>query len=97
MTRALKDTFRPLFEMITQIQSVEECEALFDDLCTIREMKDLAQRYEVARLLDQGMNYQEIAAQTGVSSTTISRVRRCLDYGSGGYRMMLERMKERET
>ena len=90
-------SFEPLFETIVQLQSVEECSAFFEDLCTIRELKDISQRLGVAQLLDAGFNYQEVAAKTGVSSTTISRVKRCLEYGSGGYRTVLDRMKEKET
>ena len=96
MTNPHMASFEPLFDTIVHLQSVEECAAFFEDLCTIRELKDISQRLEVAQLLDAGFNYQEVAAKTGVSSTTISRVKRCLEYGSGGYRTVLDRMKENE-
>ena len=87
-------SFDRLFEAILTLHSVEECSAFFEDLCTIKELKDISQRLEVARLLDKDMNYQEVANRTGVSSTTISRVKRCLEYGSGGYRIVLDRTEE---
>lgn len=85
-----------LFEAILQLQSAEDCYRFFEDVCTINEVQDMAQRFDVARLLDQGMNYQQIAAQVGVSTATISRVSRCLNYGSGGYRDAIARQKEAE-
>ena len=90
------ESFDRMFEAVLKLRSVEECYAFFEDICTIRELKDISQRLDVAVLLDRGLNYQEVAAQTGVSSTTISRVKRCLEYGSGGYRKVLDRMKENE-
>ena len=85
-----------LFETVLKLETVEECYSFFEDLCTIRELKDLSQRLEVACLLAEGLNYHEIAEQTGVSSTTISRVKRCLDYGSGGYTCAISRMEKKE-
>lgn len=83
-----------LYETLLRLENVDECRRLFEDLCTIKELKDMAQRLEVARLLDDGMKYQEVAARTGVSSATISRVNRCLNYGSGGYRQAIDKMKK---
>ncbi len=80
-----------LFRAILTLESVEECRAFFDDLCTIKEIQDLSQRFAVAALLDQKKNYQEISKATGASTATISRVNRCLHYGSGGYRTALHR------
>jgi len=88
------ETLDQLISAIAKLNTVEECSAFLEDLCTIRELKDLSQRLNVARLLDQGKNYQEVAAETGVSSTTISRVKRCLEYGSGGYRLALDKMEK---
>ncbi len=82
-----------LFETILHLETAEECYAFFEDLCTIKEMKDLSSRLEVAFLLDRGMNYQQIADSTGVSTATISRVKKCLEYGSGGYRNAINREK----
>lgn len=83
-----------LFKSILALGSVEECYQYFEDLCTIREVRDLSQRLEVARLLDQGSSYQRAGEATGASSATIGRVKKCLDYGTGGYRMILERIEK---
>ena len=79
-----------LFKVISEIGTVEECYAFFEDLCTIKEIQDMAQRLETAILLSKGENYQNISAKVGVSSATISRVNRCLNYGSGGYKAAIE-------
>ena len=83
-----------LFQAISQLENAEECRKFFDDLCTVKELLDLAQRLDVAILLDQGVNYQTISQQVGVSTATISRVSRCLNYGSGGYRVVLDKLEE---
>lgn len=80
-----------LFHAILNLESVEECAAFFDDLCTIKELQDLAQRWEVATLLNKKKNYQEISKATGASTATISRVNKCLVYGRGGYRAILQK------
>jgi TrpR-related protein YerC/YecD len=81
-----------LFRAVLQLRTVEECYRFFEDLCTIGEIKALAQRFAVARMLDQGKTYEEIAARTGASSATISRVRRYLTYGADGYALVLKRL-----
>ena len=91
MDRVSSESLDRLYRVILALQSVEECYDFFEDLCTIKELKDLSQRLEVAFLLDRGMSYQQVAAQTGVSSATICRVKKCLDYGSGGYRRAIDR------
>ena len=83
-----------LFQAILALESVEECYSFFEDVCTINELRDMAQRLEVALLLDEGCNYQQIAAKTNVSTATISRVSRCLNYGNGGYRAAIEKLKQ---
>ncbi len=83
-----------LFEAILRLSSLDECYALFEDLCTVREIRDLSQRYEVAVMLGEGKSYQEIAGKTGASTATICRVNKCLMYGSGGYRRALEGEKK---
>ena len=75
-----------LFKVISKLNSVEECYSFFEDLCTIKEIQDMAQRLETAILLSEGENYQDVSLKVGVSSATISRVNRCLNYGSGGYK-----------
>ncbi len=81
------------YEAVLQIDSVEECRAFFEDICTIKEMQSMFQRLRVACLLDAGSNYVEVSEATGASSATISRVSRCLNYG-GGYRTALENLKK---
>lgn len=82
-----------LFRAIALLQSDRECEAFFEDVCTVKELQAMAQRLEVARQLTAGKNYNAVCADTGASSATISRVNRCLQYGGGGYRTVLERME----
>ena len=82
-----------LFRAVLQLRTVEECYRFFEDVCTIGEVKALAQRFAVARMLDQGKTYEEIADRTGASSATISRVRRFLSYGADGYTLVLDRLK----
>ena len=79
-----------LFKAILTLESVEDCYAFFEDLCTIREMRDLSQRYAVAEMLRNGLSYQVISQATGASTATICRVNKCLLYGTGGYRRALE-------
>ena len=86
-----------LFEAILALESVEECRSFFEDICTVKEIRAIAQRMDVARLLDQGQSYQKAIAATGASSATISRVKRCLDYGAGGYRLVLDRLYGKEA
>ncbi len=81
-----------LFEAVLLLKNIEECYAFFEDICTISEIKALAQRLEVARTLKEGKTYTEISELTGASTATISRVNRCLNYGADGYRMVLERL-----
>ena len=79
-----------LFKAILNLETTEDCYNFFEDVCTIAEMKSMAQRIEVARLLRKGVTYQEIARETGASSATISRVNRALLYGADGYRRVLD-------
>ena len=81
-----------LYRGILSLQTREECYAFFEDVCTIKELQAMAQRFRVAEQLNTGKNYLEIQADTGASSATISRVNKCLLYGSGGYATALERM-----
>ncbi len=83
-----------LFRVIAGLKTVDECYALFEDLCTIKEIQDMAQRFDTAVLLDKGQRYSEIAEKVGVSTATISRVNRCLEYGAGGYRSAIDNLKK---
>ena len=81
-----------LCEAILSLQTKEECAAFLEDICTIKEIQDISQRLEVARMLSQGINYTTICKETGASTATISRVSKCYAYGTGGYRTVIERM-----
>lgn len=84
------------FDAILTLKTTDECRKFFDDICTIKELQDISQRLEVAALLKDGKVYTEIAAKTGASTATISRVNKCLSYGSGGYSIVLERLEEKK-
>ena len=81
-----------LFDAILGLQSREEAEAFFRDLCTLGELHDLAQRWAVVRKLDAGRHYAEISRTTGASTATITRIASWLHHGEGGYRRMLDRL-----
>ena len=85
-----------LFQTILQLQTVDECYAYFEDLCTIKELSDMSQRLDVAVLLSEGLSYQKIMEQVDVSTATIGRVSKCLNYGAGGYRTAINRLKEKQ-
>lgn len=84
------------FKAILELEDIEECYKFFEDVATINEVKALAQRLYVAKLLKNKKTYTEIAEITGASTATISRVNRCLNYGSDGYDLILERLKDEE-
>lgn len=86
-----------LFEAILSLKDTEECYNFFEDICTINELRDMCQRLETAMLIDEGISYQKISEQIGVSTATISRVSRCLNYGAGGYRAVIDRLKEAQS
>jgi len=85
-----------LFRAILLLRDEEECYQFFEDVCTMGEIKALAQRFQVARMLRAGRTYQQIEGETGASTATISRVKRYLEYGAGGYGLMLERLSQQE-
>lgn len=85
-----------LMKAILTLKTEEECNAFFEDICTIREIQDMAQRLEVAELLSSGNNYQEVVSKTNVSTATICRVNKCLHYGPGGYRTVIARLNKGE-
>lgn len=84
-----------LFQSFLNLESVDECYAYFEDLCTIKELNDMAQRLEVAILLSKGLSYQKISEQVDVSTATIGRVSKCLNYGPGGYKSTLKKLEEK--
>ena len=81
-----------LFEAILKLEDREDCRLFLEGLCTVQEIRALAQRLEIARRLDRGDSYVSTVEHTGASSATVSRVNRCLEYGPGGYRLMLRRL-----
>jgi TrpR-related protein YerC/YecD len=84
-----------LLEAILRLRSVDEAERFFRDLCTLGELRDLAQRWAVVRLLDEGLHYAEISQRTGASTATITRIASWLHHGEGGYQAMLARMHKK--
>ena len=80
-----------LYKAIADIESVEECKALFDDLCTYKEVEQMAQRLRAAKLLLDGRTYNEVISETGISCATLSRVSRCVNHGSDGYKKAVEK------
>ena len=83
-----------LFEAILSLKNIDECYRFFEDACTVKEILDIAQRLKAAKMLKAGKNYIEVCAETGMSSATISRVSRCLEYGDGGYDLVIKRTEE---
>lgn len=94
MANLFDNSTKELFEAILTLESVEECESFFSDLCTVKEIKETSQRFEVAKLLSAGYVYSDIAEKTGASTATISRVNRALNYGEGGYKTVIERLEK---
>lgn len=94
MSRSSKKQERDiLYDAILTLKDKEECKRFFRDLCTVSELRAIEQRFEVARLLNEGMIYNDILERTGASSATISRVNRALQYGANGYKTVLPRLK----
>lgn len=85
-----------LFDAILNLENREECYILFEDLCTIKEIQDMAQRLDTAIELSRGSSYQEIVRKVGISTATIGRVSKCLNYGKGGYRTAITRLSAGE-
>ena len=83
-----------LCEAVLKLETVEECYQFFEDICTISEIKAMSQRLEVARMLQDHHTYDDIVSRTGASTATISRVKRCLNYGADGYSLVLDRLKD---
>ncbi len=85
-----------LFEAVLSLSSREECYEFFEDICTVSEIRDMSQRLEVARMLRIGETYDRIEDVTGASTATISRVKRCLQYGADGYTNVLDALDRKE-
>ena len=91
-----KEKSDQLYKAILQLKDEQECYDFFQDLCTVTELRAMEQRFELAKLLNDGLIYNDILEKTGASSATISRVNRSLNYGMGAYRIIFDRMKEEE-
>lgn len=83
-----------IFEAILTLKTLDECYAFFEDICTVKEIQSIAQRFVVAKMLTEKRVYSDIVAETGASTATISRVNRSLHYGNDGYELVFERMKK---
>ena len=94
MTKLKSNDADKLFKAIVSLKDEKECAAFFDDICTIQELEALVQRFEVACQLDEGKSYADINKTTGASTATICLGSKCLNYGDGGYKTAIERVKE---
>ena len=90
------ETIDALFDAILSLETREECYDFFEDLCTIKEISDMAQRLEAAKLLLDGSTYEQIVKTVEISTATISRINRCIQYGTGGYRQTIEKVREKQ-
>ncbi len=91
------DSVDRLFQVILSLETVEECYDFFGDLCTVKEVQDMAQRLDTAILLDKGVSYANITKEVGISAATIGRVSRCLQYGNDGYRKQIDKLNSGEN
>lgn len=85
------------YNAVLSLENTKECEVFFEDIFTMKELQDVSQRFEVAIMLNEGKSYNEICEITGASTATISRVNRCLMYGNGGYKTVLDRTAKSEA
>ena len=90
------ETIDALFDAILSLETREECYDFFEDLCTVKEISDMAQRLEAAKLLLDGSTYERIVKTVEISTATISRINRCIQYGTGGYRQTIEKVREKQ-
>ena len=94
MNKFHSESVDTLVKGLLKLETEEECYAFLDDVCTIKELQDMAQRFDVALKLSDGFNYNQVSKETGASSATISRVNKCLMYGNNGYNTVIKRLKE---
>ena len=90
------ETIDALFDAILSLETREECYDFFEDLCTVKEISDMAQSLEAAKLLLDGSTYEQIVKTVEISTATISRINRCIQYGTGGYRQTIEKVREKQ-
>ena len=99
MAEKIPEEMKPidaLFDAILSLETREECYDFFEDLCTVKEISDMAQRLEAAKLLLDGSTYEQIVKTVEISTATISRINRCIQYGTGGYRQTIEKVREKQ-
>ena len=94
MDKKMPPETRRLFQALLSLQNEEECEAFLRDLCTMKELADMAQRLEAAEMLLQDNTYEQIVKSVRISTATISRINQCIQYGSGGYRTVVSRLQK---
>lgn len=94
MNKADKKAMENFYKAVLSFDNIDDCKNFFDDVCTIQEMQAIAQRFEVACLLNEGKSYAEVNKLTGASTATICRVGKCINYGNGGYKTAIENIKE---
>ena len=90
------ETIDALFDAILSLETREECYQFFEDLCTVKEVSDMAQRLKAAKLLLNGHTYDQIVKEVEISTATISRINRCIQYGTGGYREVIEKLAQKQ-
>ena len=90
------ETIDALFDAILSLETREECYDFFEDLCTVKEISDMAQRLEAAKLLLDGSTYEQIVKTVEISTATISRINRCIQYGTGGYHQTIEKVRGKQ-
>ena len=91
MNMTKSNDFKELYNAILSLENEEECRLFFEDICTMKELETMTQRLQVAKMLLGGKTFNEIVQATGASTTTISRVNRCLNYGDGGYKNIINK------
>lgn len=91
-----KPATNALFEAILSLNDMDECYSFFEDLCTMKELADMAQRLEAAKMLLEGKTYEQIVKSVEISTATISRINRCIQYGNGGYEQVIKRVEGKE-
>ncbi len=96
MNKFHSESVDTLVKGLLKLETEEECYAFLEDVCTIKELQDMAQRFDVALKLSDGFNYNQVSKETGASSATISRVNKCLMYGNNGYKTVIDRIKNEE-
>ncbi len=88
-----KKNYQELFEEFLKLETIEECEKFFDDLCTINELDAMLQRIKAAKMLLEDKTFQEVIEETKISSATLARVSKCIKYGDGGYKTIIQKKK----